>query len=63
MSFPLLEAAMTFFDHPDNLIRTSVRTIILNIMTVFSADKDMGEEFTKALLTLPFVQFFGNLAM
>ena len=50
MSFPLLEAAMTFFDHSDNLIRTSVRTIVLNIMTVFSADQATARDFTKSLL-------------
>ena len=28
-TFPLLQMAIRFFDHPDNLIKTSTRTIIL----------------------------------
>lgn len=64
MTFPLLEAALRFFNHPDNLIKTSVRTITLQILTVYSlAEESVKDQFELSLLSLPYVQFWGNLAM
>jgi len=57
-TFPLYYAALRFSNHPDSLIRTSVRTITLQIYTECT-----GEEATRTLLDLPFIQYFGNLAL
>ena len=56
---PLYLQAIQFYDHPDNLVRTSIRTITLQILTVYSEDAD----FKALILSLPFIQYFGQLAV
>jgi hypothetical protein len=36
--FPLYQQAIKFYDHPDNLVRTSIRTITLQIYAVYGND-------------------------
>lgn len=61
--------AIKFYNHQDSLVKTSVRTISLQVFTVVSSipndNKDLfwlKESFQKLVLSLPCVQYFGNMA-
>ena len=54
---------MIFVNHSENNVRTSARTILLQIFTVYSVNEKLGPELTQIMLNLPYINFFGNLAI
>ena len=56
LTFPLLQAAMTLYNSRDNLVRTSVRSIILTIYGI------ENQEMQKMFHMLPFASFYASLA-